>query len=210
MTTACLDRRASPWPWVVVGLWLASAAAGLWYFDARDQRPFETDQTLAFDAGARAKAAENWYRSKILPRIGSDPIAATVVHVYSDGCSCNRFTDPHVSRIVARYGGRGVRFIAATSGLSMTRSHQSPGLLQITLPAQRDLDWLQSTPAALVYDSAGRLVYFGPYSSAAWCGASGGLVERILDRLLVGQTPRLQPFYSSGCFCPARNKVHND
>lgn len=210
MAMASQVRPVSAWPWIAVGLWLASAAAGFWYFQTRDARPFETDSMLEFDSGTRAEAAESWYRAAILPRIGAAPVTATVVHLYSEGCSCNRFTDRHLARIVARYRAQGVRFVAATRADGTTRLQHSIDLPQVTIPGQRNLDWLDSTPAALVYDSSGKLVYFGPYSNAAWCGTSGGLVERSLDRLLAGQKPRLQPFYSSGCFCRARHRVINE
>jgi len=212
MTSACLPdespAKRSLLPWIIVGLWLASAALGFWFSQLRDQRPFESDAVTVFDAGARAASAEDWYRSNFPAGTAASPhVAATVVHIYAAGCACNRFTDPHLARIVARYRQEGVRF-AVASREQLTAHVDSVGRLpQYTIPERRDLEWLDSVPAALVYDARGRLVYFGPYSSAAWCGTSGGLVERVLDRLLAGQTPRLQPFYVSGCFCPTRSKV---
>ncbi len=203
--------RASFWLWIVVGLWLAGSAAGFWFFQLRDQRPFESAAVSEFDARARISSAEDWYRSSVSSsRLLPARATATVVHVYRPGCACNRFTEPHLARIVARYGGEGVRFVVATREHSTVLTQQIGHLSQITIPDERELDWLDSTPAALVYDASGRLVYFGPYSSAAWCGASGGLVERILDRVLAGQRPRLQPVYSSGCFCPGRTQVTNN
>lgn len=201
-------RRHSGGRWLVVGVWLASAAIGFWFFQLRDQHPFENEAAAVFDASGRAASAEAWYRSTSLAgAAGTSHVAATVVHVYRTGCACNRFTEPHLEKIIARYRQEGVRFVVASREQSTAHEASIGGLPQITIPVQRDLDWLDSTPAALVYDAAGKLVYFGPYSSAAWCGTSGGLVERILDRLLAGQAPRLQPFYGSGCFCPTRNQV---
>lgn len=207
MTTVCLERRASFWPWAVMGLWLASTALGFWFFQLRDQRPFESE--ARFDASARAASAEQFYRSSGIAAAGAPHAVATVVHVYKAGCACNRFTAPHLAKIMARYRQEGVRFVAATREQSTADMRDFPGLSEFAIPNRADLEWLDSTPAALIYDSAGTLVYFGPYSSAAWCGASGGLVERILDRLLAGQAPRLQPFYSNGCFCPGRTQVKN-
>jgi hypothetical protein len=192
-------------PWIIVALWLASAALGFWFFQLRDQQPFEKETEAVFDASARAASAEAWYRSNVLTAPADTSHAAgTVVHVYRAGCACNRFTEPHLAKIIARYRQEGVRFVLASREQSTAHVASIGSLPQFTIPDQRELDWLGSTPAALVYDAAGKLVYFGPYSSAAWCGSSGGLVERILDRVLAGQTPRLQPFYVSGCFCHAR------
>jgi hypothetical protein len=201
-------RRPGVGRWFVVGLWLASAAIGFWFFQLRDQHPFENEAVTVFDASTRAASAESWYRSTLLTAPADTPhVAATVVHVYRAGCACNRFTEPHLAKIVARYRQEGVRFVVASREQSTAPGASIGGLAQFTIPDHRNLDWLDSTPAALVYDRAGKLVYFGPYSSAAWCGISGSLVERILDRLLAGQAPRLQPFYGSGCFCPMRMQV---
>ena len=194
--------------WLIVGLWMASAAVGFWFFQLRHQHPFENEAMTVFDASARAASAESWYRSTLLAGAADTAhVTATVVHVYRAGCACNRFTEPHLAKIIARYRQEGVRFVVASREQSTAHGASIGGLPQLTIPDLRELDWLDSTPAALVYDSAGKLVYFGPYSSAAWCGTSGGLVERMLDRLLAGQAPRLQPFYGSGCFCPSRTQV---
>jgi hypothetical protein len=81
------------------------------------------------------------------------------------------------------------------------------GLLQVALGTGGDFAWIEATPAALVFDAAEQLVYFGPYSDSARCGESGGLVERVLDRVLGGQAPRPQPFYGGGCFCSGANNI---
>jgi hypothetical protein len=193
--------------WLVVVLWLASAVWGFWFFQLRTQRPFE-NVAQVFDANARASSAEGWYRATLRPEAGSQSqFAATVVHFYQPGCSCNRFTGPHLLKIVARYHQEGVRFLVASREHSTAKWASAAGLRQLDISGEHSLGWLDSTPAALVYDRAGKLVYFGPYSSAAWCGAAGGLVERVLDRLLAGQTLRLQPFYGSGCFCSSQIQV---
>jgi hypothetical protein len=167
---------------------------------------------VLFDSAARARSAELWFREAVAPQLdGADARVATVVHVYSADCPCNRFTHPHLARIISGYQHRGVSFVAAVHGPA-TRVAGSPagpagltGIQQVELRGGSDLAWLESTPAALVFDAAGRLVYFGPYSDSARCGESGGLVERVLDRLLGGQTPRPQPFYGGGCFCSGAN-----
>jgi hypothetical protein len=203
-------RWASVWRWIIVVVWLLSSATGLWIFQTRDRRTFENSVTL-FDASARTAAAEAWYHTNLVGTAAdTGHVAATVVHFYRQGCSCNRFTEPHLAKLIARYRQEGVRFVLATREQSTTHGLSIGDLPQYTIPAQHDLDWLDAAPAALVYDPAGKLVYFGPYSDAAWCGASGGLVERVLDGLLAGQIPHLRPFYGSGCFCSTRHAGQAD
>src|ERR1700753_1671439 len=110
MNTA--PTAGSPWPWIVFSLWLGSAALGFLYFELRDQRTFESDTVTLFDVNARSASAEAWFRSQ-LPA-GTGHVVATVVHVYKAGCGCNKFTEPHLAKIVARYRQEGVRFVVAT------------------------------------------------------------------------------------------------
>lgn len=208
------NRKRSAYAWAVVSVWLAGTAFAFWFFEFKQQRSFETARTVLFDSGARSRSAEAWFRAVVAPQLGhAGAPVATVVHVYSANCPCNRFTHPHLARIVARYQHRGVNFVtavraAAGAAVDLPLSAPGPaGLQQFELPAGGDLEWLEATPAALVFDVSGRLVYFGPYSDSARCGESGGLVERVLDRMLVGQTPQLQPFYGGGCFCSSENNI---
>ena len=173
----------------VVAIWLTGTAYAFWSFEFKQQRSFESARTVLFDSAARARSAELWFREAVAPQLGgADARVATVVHVYSADCPCNRFTQSHLERIVASYRHRGVNFVTVARG-------------------SIDLAWIEATPAALVFDAAGRLVYFGPYSDSARCGESGGLVERVLDRVLGGQAPRPQPFYGGGCFCSGANNI---
>ncbi len=199
--------------WTVVSVWLAGTAYAFWSFELKQQRPFESARTVLFDSGARARSAEIWFREAVAPQLGGTGARlATVVHVYAANCPCNRFTHPHLARIVSGYQHRGVSFVAAVQGpaataADLTSAADLAALQRVELRGRRDLAWIEATPAALVFDAAGTLVYFGPYSDSARCGASGGLVERVLDRMLGGQAPRPQPFYGGGCFCSDTHKV---
>jgi Domain of unknown function (DUF6436) len=204
--------QRSAYTWAVVSVWLTGTAYAFWSFEFKQQRSFESARTVLFDSGARARSAELWFRETVAPQLaGADARVATVVHVYSADCSCNRFTHPHLARIISGYQHRGVSFVAAVHGpatalASGPASYAGPtGIQQVELRGGSDLAWIESTPAALVFDAAGRLVYFGPYSDSARCGESAGLVERVLDRMLGGQAPRPQPFYGGGCFCSGAN-----
>jgi hypothetical protein len=180
------SRAAAVLPWVVVCAWLLSTAYGFWHFDLRMQRAFESGNSGTFDADARARAAESWFRAAFEPP-DSGHAAATVIHVYAEGCACNGLTDQHLAAIEAAYAGRGVRIVRVAHTAAAAKA------------APR---WLEVAPAALVFDAGGKLKYFGPYSDASWCGAAGqGLVERALDRVLLRQPQRMQRIWSRGCFC---------
>jgi uncharacterized protein DUF6436 len=183
------NRKRNAYAWAVVAVWLVGTAYAFWAFELKHQRSFESAHTVLFDSGSRARSAEAWFHAVVAPQRSSESgHAATVVHVYAANCPCNRFTNPHLARIVAGYQRRGVSFVTVARG-------------------SIDLAWIEATPAALVFDASGKLVYFGPYSDSARCGESGGLVERVLDRVLGGQAPRPQPFYGGGCFCASANNI---
>jgi hypothetical protein len=159
-------HERSAYAWAVVSVWLAATAYAFWSFELKHQRSFESAHTVLFDAGSRARSAQAWFLAVVAPGVGGrSGRVATVVNIYSANCPCNRVTQPHLARIVAGYQHRGVNFVTVARG-------------------SIDLAWIEAAPAALVFDAAGRLVYFGPYSDSARCGESGaGLVERVLDRL---------------------------
>jgi hypothetical protein len=207
MKTGWNSKRTSAFAWAVVSIWLAGTAYAFWSFELEHQRSFESPRTVLFDSTVRARSAEAWFRVAVAPHLGAGNVA-TVVHVYAADCPCNRFTHPHLARIVSRYKQRGVSFVAAERRMSGTADPAGPaGLQQIALPSKGELAWIEATPAALVFDANGRLVYFGPYSDSGRCGDSGGLVEGVLDRVLGGQSPRPQPFYGGGCFCGGENNT---
>jgi hypothetical protein len=169
-------RRPRPFmAWLTVAAWLGFTAFAFWFFQVRPEHAAAGAVTRLFDGEEHAREAEAWFRTLAT----TSPIA-TVVHVTRSGCDCNRYTDRHLAQIVAKYQSRGVSFV------------RQPGMAP---------EWIASTPAALVFDRDGRLVYFGPYSDTAWCGAGSGQVERTLDAMLKGNAPRPQRAYVRGCFC---------
>jgi hypothetical protein len=176
-TAARLARWFLP---AVVAVWAAGTCGAFWALALTDRRPLDPAVVAAyFDAESAAPAAEAWLRA----RAPLDRAAVTVVHVATEGCSCNPAVNRHLERIEAAYGKRRVAFIRARP------------------------DWVKAAPAALVFDAAGRLAYFGPYSDAADCGTSNGFVERTLEALLAGRpAPPLRPL-GVGCFCVAATRV---
>src|ERR1700722_217926 len=103
--------------WAVVSIWLTGTAYAFWSFEFKQQRSFESARTVLFDSAARARSAEVWFREAVAPQLGgADARVATVVHVYSGDCPCNRFTHPHLARIISGYQYRGVSFVAAVHG----------------------------------------------------------------------------------------------
>lgn len=178
---------------VVVGGWLIGTAYAFWWYGLKDLRPFESERTVAtFDAAMRARSAEAWYRAAF----GTVPAAPTVVHLYVRDCTCNRAARAHLERLEADYAARGVRF-AAVAVDAPARGVAPPA-------------WLESLPAAFVFDAHGRLAYYGPYGDSADCTRGGGtrrLVEGSLDAVLAGRPPAPRPELGVGCWCSVRREA---
>jgi hypothetical protein len=183
--------------WIAVGAWLLATAGGFWFFQMSDWRPFNSD-VQAFPQNNR-EALEQWYRRNL----SGGAAKLTLVDVYRDGCRCNRFTEPHLKKLMARYAGSGVRFVA--TALPAPRASSASGPLGLPLLAGAAAIPAAAAitvgPAALIFDAAGRLIYYGPFSDAAWCGSAGALVDPAIDRALAGLGPTSTPSATRGCFC---------
>jgi hypothetical protein len=187
--------------WVLLIVWLAGSAAEFWFMEIRDWRSFGRADA-AFDA-VDATRVEQWFRSTpaaVLPAGVS--LKLTLVHLYDTDCRCNRFVEPHLKRLIEHYQPLGVRFIAApahANGVDAATPFDLPAIRE-----KRDVlaaAGIKSSPAALIFDAHGRLVYYGPYSDSAWCGSTGTLVEPVLDAALFGFATVRQPRAARGCFC---------
>jgi Domain of unknown function (DUF6436) len=189
--------------WLGLATWLLTAAAAFWWFELRDWRPFSTPGAPLFEMHGAAQA-QIWFRT----HVGVDASAPghlTFVHLYSPNCRCNGNTEAHLQRLVDQYQSRGVRFLAALSPTFNDRAATSPHPLGLPVVVSSDrllsAAGVNTAPAALIFDAAGRLIYYGPYSDSAWCGSQGGLVEPILDRALTRRQPSGGAPMVRGCFC---------
>jgi len=172
-------------PWIVMISWLSGMAIAFWYFEFQPQSSFAAPGFTMAGNPQQREMARRWFQGL------AGPSALTVVHVYRDGCDCNRFTDRHLAEIQARFSDSGVRFLRVESGGAAARG--MPG-------------WVDSLPAAFVFGADGALLYFGPYSDAAWCGRSGALVEGVIERALQGVPPLPPATTRWGCFCESNGK----
>jgi len=174
-------------PWIVVIAWLTGVAMTFWYFEFQSRRSFDAPGFALAATPQQGELARRWFQDFL----GASPAhlrtaPLTVVHVYRDGCDCNRFTERHLAEIQKTFGKRGVQFVRLEFG-----SASAAGMP----------DWVSSLPAAFVFGADGSLLYFGPYSDAAWCGRAGARVEGVIERALQGDPPLPPATTAWGCFC---------
>ena len=178
-------------PWIVVFAWLFGMAAAFWYFEFQPQRSFVALGFAEAGTPQQREMARRWFQDiRHMSAANAGVPALTLVHVFRDGCDCNRFTDRHLAELEARFRDSGVRFMRVKTGSAAA----------IGMPA-----WVSSLPAAFVFGADGDLLYFGPYSDAAWCGRSGALVDGVIERALQGVPPLPPATTRWGCFCESNN-----
>ncbi len=119
-----------------------------------------------------------------LPRLESQK-AMRVIHFVDESCPCSKFSRPHIVDIESKWSGQGVAF----ETLDMAGRSESRPQLRQAIPA---------TPAVAVWNHAGELTYFGPYTSGAICGEGDDLLDQALSTPIEGQRINQE---SVGCFC---------
>ncbi|BFM13364.1 DUF6436 domain-containing protein [Simiduia litorea] len=121
--------------------------------------------------------------SALLTR-ASVPGKISLIHLGRDDCFCNRFNEPHRQAIKAKYEPLGIIFQT------------------LPLPTQLNV----ATPAVALVSAQGQLAYFGPYSDSLLCSLGDGLVEPLLDQLLLGYLPDVIHTTGVGCFCTQKTE----
>jgi len=117
-----------------------------------------------------------------LPGLPADGHLARVVHFVDPDCPCSRFSQPHIAKVEKQWGSDDIQFSSVNVAVA---DHGYVGLI----PA---------TPAVAVWDDAGDLAYFGPYTSGAICGEGEDLLGRFFNNRLAGQWINQE---AVGCFC---------
>lgn len=178
--------RTTRLAWLVVGVWLLGCSAALWSFERRDAALHPVGLLTADQFGEVRAAAERWHAMAATRHPAAREGRTTLVRVITPGCRCNLANERHLAQITATFGTQQVAIDTITAP---------------DLRGEPGLGGLGAAPTALVFDARGRLVYLGPFSDDAQCGAGAGFVERTLERLARGEHPVARPVVARGCSC---------
>lgn len=205
---------------LLIAGWLLSTIFAFWWFQFRSIQAFDSDaqknQTVFFESGELGERLEKLINKEMIKSKQTAPIS--VVHFWNPDCSCNRFNEVHVNKIIADYADKNVSFTIVVSGDSADVREQRKALAKkiFNHHAVKNIrsDWPMeqgppSSPAVGVINSAGELVYFGPYSLGARCAPDKGkFVETVLDGLYASNKSANKKQLNTlavGCFCPWRS-----
>ena len=161
-----------------------------WY-ETRYVRPFN-DQPTVF-SGEHLRLPANL--------AGRGPIR--LVHFWDPACPCNAGNQQHLAELIQRFAPQGVAFYAVQKPRSKGRL--PPGLEALQpLPELPGAEQLPAVPAVGIWDSDGRLAYFGPYSEGAVCNSANSFIEPILEALIDKRPVSAGSTLAAGCFCAWR------
>lgn len=174
-------------------LWLGAMLTGLWWYKTRFIRPFS--ETTAVFSGQQLR----------LPNSIAGSGAIRFVHFWDPACPCNVGNQQHLAEMLERYADEVEFYHLQKPG--------SSGQLPKVLSAMRHLsglpgaEQLPASPAVAIWDRAGQLAYFGPYSEGAVCNSSNSFIEPVLDALINNRPVKAANTLAVGCFCDWPQKV---
>ncbi|NLU12675.1 MAG: thiol-disulfide isomerase [Gammaproteobacteria bacterium] len=174
-------------------LWLGAMLTGLWWYKTRFIRPFS--ETTAVFSGQQLR----------LPNSIAGSGAIRFVHFWDPACPCNVGNQQHLAEMLERYADEVEFYHLQKPG--------SSGQLPKVLSTMRHLsglpgaEQLPASPAVAIWDRAGQLAYFGPYSEGAVCNSSNSFIEPVLDALINNRPVKAANTLAVGCFCDWPQKV---
>lgn len=169
-------RAKHSWAMAILALWLVLIIVAFWWFQFRNITDYD-EYWASFDG-----------KALLASKVVNDTGKPLVFHFVDPGCSCSRFSYPHIEGLEQRY--------ASAASFSEAGTFAIEG---VELPAEM---MVPAGPAVAIWDQEGVLAYFGPYSGGAVCGEGADFVSSTLDQLKQGVNPQWINHEVVGCFCP--------
>lgn len=178
---------------LAIFLWLGAMLTGLWWYKTRFIRPFS--ETTAVFSGQQLR----------LPNSIAGSGAIRFVHFWDPACPCNVGNQQHLAEMLERYADEVEFYHLQKPGSSV----QLPKVLSTMrhLSGLPGAEQLPASPAVAIWDRAGQLAYFGPYSEGAVCNSSNSFIEPVLDALINNRPVKAANTLAVGCFCDWPQKV---
>jgi len=170
-------------PAFAVVLWLVLMVLSFWWFEYRHWQSFNA-QNVIFN-GAELSLLE-----QRLTHEGATTNGLKVVHFTDESCECSRYSRAHIKELQPAF--KNIRQI------TLSPNHQY--MQNIPIPA---------SPSVAIWDEAGELAYFGPYSSGAICGQGNDFVRPVIKQLQQNNNPKWINMIGIGCYCPWKQGEKN-
>ena len=158
-------------------LWIISTVVAGSYFISARLVPFDPQKVLTYVTGTQL--ISELETSGLLK---NKDFSQAIIHMTSDDCHCSKFSNDHKKALDLE---------AQTDGFHVMNITVSDKVKNI----------IPSTPAALITDKKGQLIYFGPYSEGLACSSSNGLIELVLNNYRKGFNSKMIVEQATGCYC---------
>lgn len=159
-----------------IGLWLAFVIAALIYFQLSGLREFDPQWQLHQPHWLkRFKMESDWRPSD----------QARLMIIIDKECACTRRSENHIQQLNAY----------------ALKQNISVAIIERDLASAK---LVPNTPAAVLLDKQGELVYAGPLSAGLACSASDGFVELAINNLSAGFNSKLSISDTRGCYCVSK------
>lgn len=117
--------------------------------------------------------------------------AVVVAHFSDSECVCNRYSKQHRESL--------------QPVLENTQQYVIKPDMAQSLNIQ-----IAASPSVAIWDSQGKLAYYGPYSSGVICGQGTDFVIRVTQQLTQNHNPEWINMLGLGCFCPWHHQKIRD
>lgn len=211
-------RRTLKWSVNIVlgallALWAGATVYAFWYFEGQYLRPVARPAGAAVAVpGTRPPATYSVLRTDqgTFTLGAGQPI--TVLNFWNPQCPCSRYAESDVRRLVQRYQPTGVRFITVIAAgntdkevaeASAAWAHRRPAGTATLIDRNNSLAQhfgVWAAPAAVIFDTHGRLAYVGAYNAARYCNdPETAWAAKALLAIVQGQTPPRAKTLFFGC-----------
>lgn len=199
----------TPWSLVVLFVtWVIGTSITMFLLERKDLRLFYENQQgveVFFEGGKFSTELAQYIEEQQLQQQGS----IYIFHFWNPNCICDQANSEHVKQIISNYAVNIIFFLVANANDYSAYLEQWKDVIpygRIKFISYEELQLttdLPATPAAAVVSPSGKLNYFGPYSEGGVCLPNDeGIIEGILDSILIGES-KYYPFTTGyGCYCP--------
>lgn len=170
------NNKVRRYQYIVFVVWLAFIILAAKYF--------VYDRLVDFDPHNKLSGSPNTIISQINAELSlnNKPLKNTIIHFTSDNCACSSYSTDH-KNIINRQA-----------------TDHNFSVMNVELTKQQN-SIIPSTPAILILDDKGELVYLGPYAEGLDCSVSNSIVDVVLKNYSRGFNSNLVINNAKGCYC---------
>mgnify|MGYP005987708897 CR=1 FL=1 len=171
-----VNNNVGRYQYIVFIVWLIFVVIAAKYFLYDSLSLFDPENRLNGDSAG------------IVNKIKSDLVLEnklskkTIIHFTSQDCACAVYSEDH-KKATNQY--------SIENGFEIRNIELSDKQRQI----------IPSTPAVLVLDEYGELIYLGPYAKGLECSAGSSIVDIVLKNYVKGFNANLIMNNAKGCYC---------